>query len=174
MHRTKLAKEIHQTAKEKGWWDKDRNHDEMFMLIITELSEAIEADRKSRRANTKMFKEMLEAVEMPDHTFKEFFNMHIKDTVEDELADAYIRCLDYLYYRYGDNIIFPDIIFKPGENFAENIFSICRTVCDRLIKEVAIYIENLCTAYSIDLQYHVIQKMKYNKMRSQKHGGKKY
>lgn len=40
-----LAAEIHQTAKDKGWWDDDRNFGEMIALAHSELSEALEAWR---------------------------------------------------------------------------------------------------------------------------------
>ena len=32
-----LAEEIHETAKSKGWWDKDRNDGEMIALMHSEL-----------------------------------------------------------------------------------------------------------------------------------------
>jgi NTP pyrophosphatase (non-canonical NTP hydrolase) len=41
-----LAAEIHQTAKDKGWWDEERNFGEMIALAHSELSEALEAWRK--------------------------------------------------------------------------------------------------------------------------------
>lgn len=37
-----LGEEIHSTAKEKGWWDTDRNDGEAIALIHSELSEALE------------------------------------------------------------------------------------------------------------------------------------
>jgi len=63
-------KEIHATAKEKGWWDSKRNTAEMLMLIVTELGEACEADRKG------------------------IYGYEEKDTFEDEIADAVIRIFD--------------------------------------------------------------------------------
>ncbi len=38
----------HQNAKDKGFWDKERNIGELLMLITSELAEALEAHRKSR------------------------------------------------------------------------------------------------------------------------------
>ncbi|MBI4309379.1 MAG: nucleotide pyrophosphohydrolase [Candidatus Omnitrophica bacterium] len=55
----------HGIAKEKGFWDKERNVGEALMLIVTELAEAMEGHRKQDEAN-----------------FKE------------ELADAFIRLFD--------------------------------------------------------------------------------
>jgi NTP pyrophosphatase (non-canonical NTP hydrolase) len=60
-----LAQLCHSIAKEKGFWEKERNIGEALMLIVTELAEAMEAHRKQDDAN-----------------FKE------------ELADSFIRLLD--------------------------------------------------------------------------------
>ena len=37
---------VHNNAKEKGWWDEERNDGEMIALMHSELSEALEALRK--------------------------------------------------------------------------------------------------------------------------------
>jgi NTP pyrophosphatase (non-canonical NTP hydrolase) len=55
----------HAIAKEKGFWEKERNVGEALMLIVTELAEAMEGYRKQDHAN-----------------FRE------------ELADTYIRLFD--------------------------------------------------------------------------------
>ena len=60
-----LAELCHETAREKGFWDKKRNIGEALMLIVTELAEAMEAHRVCDQEN-----------------FKE------------ELADTFIRLLD--------------------------------------------------------------------------------
>lgn len=41
----------HSLAKEKGFWDSDRNIGESLMLVVTELSEAMEAYRKGDDSN---------------------------------------------------------------------------------------------------------------------------
>lgn len=41
-----LVKEAHETAKSKGWWDEDSSFGELIALCHTELSEALEEDRK--------------------------------------------------------------------------------------------------------------------------------
>lgn len=43
-----LAKEIHQTAVEKGWWDKGPSFGETVALCHAELSEALEEYRAGR------------------------------------------------------------------------------------------------------------------------------
>ena len=59
------AQTCHAIAREKGFWDKERNIGEALMLIVTELAEAMEAYRKK-----------------DDENFKE------------ELADTFIRLFD--------------------------------------------------------------------------------
>ena len=67
------------------------------MLVITELSEAVEADRKGLYARRKVFEDWIILMDDPKTKDEEFiyaFKSNIKDTVEDELSDACIRLLD--------------------------------------------------------------------------------
>ena len=83
MNYYELAKEVHDNAVAKGFWDKLRSYVHYFMLVITELCEAVEAHRKGRTASIP------EGIEdFPDKAFIPSFESHIKDTVEDELADT--------------------------------------------------------------------------------------
>ncbi len=43
----------HSIAKEKGFWDKERNVGEALMLVVTELAEAMEGYRHQDDANFK-------------------------------------------------------------------------------------------------------------------------
>ncbi|MHA1437904.1 MAG: hypothetical protein ACTSPD_10035 [Promethearchaeota archaeon] len=47
-----LQKEAHQTAKEKGFWDSNRNDGEMIALMHSELSEALEELRHNNLSST--------------------------------------------------------------------------------------------------------------------------
>ena len=53
MKLNEYCKECHETAKEKGFWFKSQNIGEKLMLIVTEVSEACEADRKDDKENFK-------------------------------------------------------------------------------------------------------------------------
>jgi NTP pyrophosphatase (non-canonical NTP hydrolase) len=46
-----LIKEAHQTAKSKGWWDEPKETGTLLALIHSEVSEALEADRKGDDEN---------------------------------------------------------------------------------------------------------------------------
>ena len=89
MNYYELAKEIHANAVAKGFWDKAMSIRHYLMLVICELAEAIEADREGRTASIP---ENIES--FPDKAFIPSFKSYIKDTLEDELADAVIRLLD--------------------------------------------------------------------------------
>lgn len=78
---------IYQDAKEKGWWEQDRNDGEAMMLIVTEIAEATEGLRKGNPPS-----EVLEGL----------------SNVEEELADTIIRILDFAGgrgYKIGEAII---------------------------------------------------------------------
>ena len=114
-----------------------------LMLIVSELSEAMEADRHNRHADIKSWcneapitvqsiadDEIL--YRKPDGHLtdketakamcKHAFEKHIKDTFEDEIADAFLRLMD------------------------------------------------LCGEYNIDIERHICMKAQYNLLRPTKHG----
>ena len=77
----------------KGFWDSERNVGEMLMLVVSELGEAIEAHRKGKSAKIDDYKFIATAgFDESDETIA--FKDNIKDTFEDEIADAIIRLLD--------------------------------------------------------------------------------
>lgn len=118
-----LAKKIYQNNVEKGFYDKPSSTGERLMLVVSELSEALEADRKfdGGRANKELFCSGL----VRGDSFEGAFKLNIKNSFEDELADAMIRLLD--------------LVGNQG----------------------------------IDIDWHIEQKLKFNKTREYKHG-KKY
>ncbi|WP_319758472.1 hypothetical protein [uncultured Sphaerochaeta sp.] len=73
-----------------GFHKKNQNLGEMLCLIHSEISEALEADRNGRRANLEAY--------VSNGKSKEAFLEHVKDSVEDELADAVIRIADLCGY----------------------------------------------------------------------------
>lgn len=92
------AQVIHQIAKDKGFYDRERNTGETLMLVVSELSEALEADRKGYRAETDLYDRGIFNGAPFESTFKAF----IKDTFEDEIADAVIRLMDMSAYMNID------------------------------------------------------------------------
>lgn len=95
MNIDELVKECHKTAKEKGFWNGQRNIGELLMLITSELSEALEADRKGRFADLETFENCVNAHEEDKSCcIKKSFERFMKDTFEDEIADTFIRLFD--------------------------------------------------------------------------------
>lgn len=82
----KAAHQIHAIAQDKGFWDNERETGTLLMLCVSELSEALEADRKGRVANLDKFDQGI--------AYGDIFETYVKDTFEDELADTVIRILD--------------------------------------------------------------------------------
>ncbi len=95
----KLKQEAFETAKAHGWHDEEQPDETYLMLIITEIAEAVQADRKDRHTDVDLFKASLETYADDDALWKYEFETHVKNSVEDELADIIIRCLDLAALR---------------------------------------------------------------------------
>jgi len=109
-----LSTEIYENAKSKGFHDDDykKNIGEMLCLIHSEVSEALEADRKDRFTKTLSIKDgVSEDSKIPmsgagwalsksdNEEFKKEFTYYVKDTFEDELADIMIRVMDLAAFK---------------------------------------------------------------------------
>ena len=80
-----MAKAIFANNKQKGFWENPRSVADCADLVISELSEALEAERANKFTRGRN-----EELLYNPYLFQE----EIKDTLEDELADAFIRMLD--------------------------------------------------------------------------------
>lgn len=85
------AKEIYTDNKEKGFWDAPVDPVKKVVLIQSEMFEALEAHRKGRLSGDGIGAEAL--INDPE-AFVMYFEAHIKDSLQDELADVMIRILD--------------------------------------------------------------------------------
>ena len=94
-----LAKRVHENAIEKGFFEKEKNIGEMLCIIHSEVSEALEADRKDHHTTCNM-----NAMNgwVADEDFGQNFANQVKNTFEDELADIMIRVMDLAAFKNID------------------------------------------------------------------------
>ena len=92
-----LADKIHTDAVNNGFYDDKRQVGTLLMLVVSELSEALEADRNRLYNNSD--------TALPDKIpgintkkFPQWFKDNVKNTFNDEIADAIIRLLDICGY----------------------------------------------------------------------------
>ena len=185
----KLSKECHQRAVDKGFWNYLHSVMHYLMLVISELCEAIEADRIGKWA--KLTPEQTEELRgLEGSAYAQAFLRLVKDTVEDEIADAVIRLLDLLGHLFG--VMLPPSGFvervsgeyddrEPPKMLTEalmpivaetsGLFSLSRYMVGILYALKSL--EQLCDHLGIDLMAHIELKLKYNETRPALHG-KKY
>lgn len=174
-----LQNKIHQQNVEMGWWDNPRPFSTFVCLFHSELSEAMEGDRKGL---------------MDDH-------LPQYPMFQVELADFVIRCLDWLgsknHRDVEDNFDFFDINY---ENFDE--IELIARVHNGVSQAYQMYLDkngiadfdvrdgimscvevcwHWCKFNGIDLHQIILEKVEYNKHRAdhkrenrKKEGGKKY
>ncbi|MDC1874761.1 hypothetical protein ABHZ18_00175 [Bacteroides uniformis] len=190
MNLNELRDRAYKTACEHGFHDEELSNEHCLCLVISELMEAVEADRKGRFAKVPVDKKGTIFDERTFHYqnkyFAENFETYIKDCVEDELADAVIRLLDLAGLR---NISIDDFLEEAiygasessvGETFTESIYAISTLPIRHFYKynysfenqigHMLLSIFGLAKHLNIDLLWHVNQKMRYNELRENKHG----
>lgn len=99
-----LSNKAHAAAVEKGFYERKRDLPELAMLIVTEISEAVEAERKGSKIEAYRQKWACEYnVDDWDANIFAKYDIDMRGTIEEEIADAIIRILDLCGY-YGINI----------------------------------------------------------------------
>lgn len=190
MNLNELRDRAYKTACEHGFHDEELSNKHWLCLVISELMEAVEADRKGKRAQINMFRNNANTSQKDlVHHWNFCFDRFIKDTVEDELADAVIRLLDLAGYRhiaieeFSEDMIGESAESCNDESFTESIYSISTIpvrfeyeydyLFGKQLNSMLLAIIGLAKHLNIDLFWHIEQKMKYNQSRERMHG-KKY
>lgn len=183
-----LKERAYKTAVEHGFHE-DVKSDVFYLgLVMSEAGEAINADRKGLHADTKAFEED-EANGLP---FADNFKKHIKDSVEDEIADIVIRLLDlaglkgyelsFISYYQQNNHVFLRELKECG--LSGVLFQLMGSLSDALdenctgqgiIALLSVFSDcfGMFTGSDKDLWWFVERKMKYNEQRPMLNG-KKY
>ena len=187
MNLNELRDRAYKTACNHGFHDEELSNEHCLCLVISELMEAVEADRNNKYADRKSFKDYYEDEE-PHYNadFKYSFEKYIKDCVEDEFADACIRLLDLAGLRnisiddFPEEAIYGASESCVGETFTESIYAISTLPIryfyeydysfESQIGHMLLSIFGLAKHMNIDLIWHVEQKMRYNELRENKHG----
>ena len=195
MNFDELAQQAYATAKAHGWHDEKQPDETYLMLIITEIAEAVQADRKDRHADVEIFNSYYEDkdedYDANGTMFKAYYDDFIKNTVEDELSDVVIRILDFAELRgFGFDSVNARVR-RTYEKYRGNGWDVGYTLpafCYALVSNIydwrkpleynlSLVLERLlvyCKLNSIDIDFFVEQKMRYNKLRDYKHGNRKY
>lgn len=190
MNLNELRDKAYRNAVTHGFHDEELSNEHCLCLVISELMEAVKADRKGRFAKVPVDKKGTIFDERTFHYqnkyFAENFETYIKDCVEDELADACIRLLDLAGLRnisiddFPEEAIYGASESCVGETFTESIYAISTLPIryfyeydysfESQIGHMLLSIFGLAKHMNIDLIWHVEQKMRYNELRENKHG----
>lgn len=192
----KLRDEAYQNAVEHGWHDRDLSDEHFLCLVISELMEAVQAERKGKRSDVAKFKEWQgNNIPFSEETrvrrFQEDFEAYIKDSVEDELSDVCIRMLDlagllgvsFLGVKFPLEIKEETYKDKSQNTFTEWCYNLARFIASynechittlqffvNILQEVFI----MSKIKGFDLLWYIEQKMKYNRTRPRMHGNNKF
>lgn len=177
-----LIKRAYSIAATHGFHEVDRSNAHFMMLVVSEIGEMVEADRKSRRAFVG------DKLSISDETFAEWFESNVKDTLEDELADVVIRICDFLGTRHIEPIILEKTSTSDDwanlwgkDSINEQCYGLTKIITridedtstddiSRLLGASLTWCFDFADFHEFDLLWHVEQKMRYNETRSIRHG----
>src|SRR5574344_1689822 len=177
-----LIREAHSNAVKHGFWEGGNSDMHYLCLVLCELAEAVEAKRKNKQAQWKMFewqskREQPAGNEQAHWVF--CFQQFVKDSLGDELADAYIRMCD-LAGAHGVQVKeqrgMLGYVVSTEQTMTENVLAIASVLTDgsmsvesRLLFGMR-QVERLAELEQVELGKHIEYKMRYNQLRAYKHG----
>lgn len=180
-----LVSNSYRVAHQHGFHDDYHSPAHYMMLVVSEIGEMVEADRKNRHADVAYY---TTSSGMGLASFESL----IKDTFEDEMADVVIRLCDFC----GSLNVLPqmnDVMVDMSDEFkdywgeksvCEQCFALSSMVVDierssydaddsemrKRLGSTLSFIFEMANYHGIDLLWHVDRKMEYNESRPLRHG----
>ena len=180
-----LVSNSYRVARNHGFHDDYHSPAHYMMLVLSEIGEMVEADRKNRHADVAYY------TTSSGNGLASFESL-IKDTFEDEMADVVIRLCDFC----GSLNVLPhmnDVMVDMSDEFkdywgeksvCEQCFALSSMVVDierasydaddskmrKRLGSTLSFIFEMANHHGIDLLWHVDRKMEYNESRPLRHG----
>lgn len=182
-----IIKQVYEDACAKGFHTEYKSDQHWLMMVVTEIAEAIEADRKNSYVKLdSTLKAVFKDIAKSDEAFQDRFREFIKNHVEDELADIVIRLCDYAgdkgFFDLAEPTIRADKMFFQGLSFTEIAYDLTKHIIvdeaflntmEFFIPNIIQYVYDWADSMGVDLDWFVDQKMRYNALRKPLHE-KKY
>jgi NTP pyrophosphatase (non-canonical NTP hydrolase) len=183
-----IIKEHYSMMVEKGFHNikergitKNQHTGELIALLIGELcGEALEAHRRERFCKVDNLKfDMNYQEDSPIKSEIGRFEVWVKDTFEDEIADVFLRLFDLCGFLQINPVLPSTVLLPEIKNMGEAIFLITRTISDTdysklsllsMISDSIEMLQYLCSDLDIPIEKHIAAKMAYNKTRPHKNG----
>ena len=193
-----LAEDAFKIADKHGFYPEDTDISTALMLIITEMSEAVQADRKNRHGSIEDYESEIQM----GRDFPTAYKNALEGTVESEFADVAIRILSLLGWINSKTPIKPknDSIladeYEVGKiqykvqniinkgSIAKDLFRLngrfswlidnetCNWYLSGTLQDILMRVFAIAHNHNIDLMEHIKLKMKYNESRPYLHGCK--
>ena len=193
-----LAEDAFKIADKHGFYPEDTDISTALMLIITEMSEAVQADRKNRHGSVEDYESEIQM----GRDFPTAYKNSLEGTVESEFADIAIRILSLLGWMNSktpiklksDSILADEyeigkIQYKIQNtinkgSIAKDLFRLigrfswlidngtCSWFVSDTLQGILMRLFSIAHNHNIDLMEHIKLKMKYNESRPYLHGCK--
>lgn len=186
-----LAEDAFKIADKHGFYNENTEIETALMLIITEMSEAVQADRHNRHGSIEDYKSEIQM----GRDIPTAYENSLEGTVESEFADVGIRILSLLGWMdtkrptkfQNDSYLKEEyeiakIKYKCGiaKDFYRIICFLCSYIdnnsqywyISKIIQQTLMQVFALAQNNNIDLMEHIKLKMKYNESRPYLHGCK--
>lgn len=193
-----LAEDAFENADKHGFYTENTEIETALMLIITEMAEAVQADRHNRHGSIEDYESEIQM----GRDIPTAYNNSLEGTVESEFADIAIRILSLLGWMNSktsiklksdssltdkyevtkiqcrvQNIINKGSIAKDlyrlnrdFGNFVDN--ESCSWFVSDTLQDILMRVFAIAHNHNIDLIEHIRLKMKYNESRPYLHGCK--